>query len=96
MTKPEVKPSPGRSLTDLRRTHPTDSTLENLLAILRAELDLCARLPVFEYEATAGGYDDCASLLRRLAETERVHVDDILSTLRRHLDQREGRKARTA
>jgi hypothetical protein len=96
MTTPEVKPSPGRSLTDLRRTHPTDSTLENLLAVLRAELDLCARLPVSEYEATSEGYDESATLFHSLAAAERAHVEEILSTLRRHLDQRGARKARSA
>src|SRR3712207_537592 len=88
MTAPEIKTSPTRSLSDLRRVHPTDSTLQNLLTLLRAELDLCARLPVFEYEAATEGHDEAASLLHTLGEAERANVEALLDTLRRHLDQR--------
>jgi rubrerythrin len=91
MTADEVKPSEGRRLAELRRAHPTDSTLENLLSVLRAELDLCARLPLFAYEATTEGHDECASLLGTLAETERAHVEKVLATLQRHLEARSGR-----
>jgi hypothetical protein len=92
MSAPEVKTSPGRSLSDLRRVHSTDSTLQNLLTLLKAELDLCARLPVFEYEAASEGHEDCASLLRNLAVAERGNVEELLKTLQLHLDRRTARK----
>jgi hypothetical protein len=88
MTAHEVKQSEARRLDELRRAYPSDSTLENLLFVLRAELDLCARLPVFAYEATTDGHDECASLLRGLADSERANVELILATLQRHLEQR--------
>jgi hypothetical protein len=88
MTAHEVKQSEGRRLAELRRAYPSDSTLENLLSVLRAELDLCARLPVFAYEATTDGHDECASLLRAIADSERANVELVLTTLQRHLEQR--------
>jgi len=88
MNGSEVKTSAGRSLSDLRRVHPTDSTLQNLLTLLKAELDLCARLPVFEYEAAAEGHDECATMLHSLGELERANVEELLKTLQRHLDRR--------
>ena len=88
MSAPETKPSQTRSLSDLRRVHPTDSTLQNLLTLLKAELDLCARLPVFEYEAATEGHDECAGVLRRVADAERANVEELLAALQRHLERR--------
>jgi rubrerythrin len=88
MTTSEAKRSGGRHLAELREAYPTDSTLDNLLTLLRAELDLCARLPVFIYEAATEGHDECASLLRRLAEAERTHVEQVLAMLQQHLAKR--------
>ena len=80
----------GRSLTDLRSAAPADSTFDNLLTLLRAELDLCAQLPLFEYEAVSEGHDECAGELKALAERERTNCARLLSTLRRHLDRMSG------
>jgi hypothetical protein len=91
MTTRDVKQSAGRRLAELRRGYPTDATLENLLTILRAELDLCAKLPLYAYEATTEGHEDCASLLETHADTERAHVEQILATLRDLLAQRGSR-----
>lgn len=88
MTTDEVKRSQGRRLAELRKGYPSDSTLENLLSVLQAELDLCARLPVFVYEATSEGDEECASLLSSLADTERAHVERVLAALQRHLERR--------
>ena len=91
MTTREDKPSEGRRLAELRRAYPTDSTLENLLSVLRAKLDLCARLPLYAYEATSEGHDDCASTLQGLADTERAQVEQVLAALHHHIEQRVGR-----
>jgi hypothetical protein len=69
----------------LARTH--DATLQNLLTILNAKLELSARLPVFEYEADSEGFADTASFLSALATAERECLQDVLATLRRHLDR---------
>ena len=83
--------STGQRLAELRRAHPHDATLQNLLAILSVKLDLSARLPVFEYEADSEGFSDTASFLSSLASAERESLQDILTSLRLHLDRTAGR-----
>ena len=77
-----------RRLTDLRRAQPADATLKNLLGVLTAKLELCASLPVFEWEAATEGYEECAAVFRRLAESERSSCTDVIDRLREHLEHR--------
>jgi hypothetical protein len=81
------EPRPTRRLSDLTAAHPADRTLENLLRTLTAKLDLCARLPVFEYEADAEGHHASADAFERLAISERHAFDELLRNLRNHLDE---------
>jgi hypothetical protein len=83
--------STAQRLAELRRAHPRDATLQNLLAVLTAKLDLSARLPVFEYEADSEGFSDTASFMSALASAERESLEDILASLRLHLDRTSGR-----
>ena len=76
-----------KRLTELRRAHPHDATLQNLLAVLTAKLDLSARLPVFEFEAESEGDSDTASFMSALASAERESLEDILACLRHYLDR---------
>ena len=78
--------SAARRLNDLRRDLPGDATLQNLLDVLRSKRELCARLPVFEYEAGTQGHERCAEAFRRLADVERESFADMLLCLRRHID----------
>jgi hypothetical protein len=80
----------GISISDLRRGHPADATLQNLLGVLSAKLELCSRLPVLEYEASNEGHEPCAAAFRQLAEVERRSLDDLLDTLHQHLEQGRG------
>jgi hypothetical protein len=75
-----------RRLTDLRATLPSDHTLQNLLSVLTAKLELCSKLPIYEYEAASEGHAFCVTAFRQLAETERRMFDELLDTLRHHLD----------
>src|SRR5688572_17046534 len=77
----------ARRLSDLRSAQPADATLQNLLGVLSAKLDVCSRLPIFEYEAGSEGYEACATTFRKLAEIERQSFHELLETLRRHLDE---------
>jgi len=77
-----------RRLSDLRRAQPADATLKNLLGVLSAKLELCASLPVFEWEAGSEGYEDCAIAFRSLAEAERRSCTDVIERLREHLENR--------
>ena len=76
-----------RRISDLRRSQPTDATLRNLLGALNAKLEFCARLPVLAYEAEGEGHEDAAAAFRALATVERDSLDDLLASLRRHLDR---------
>lgn len=83
--------STAQRLAALRRAHPADATLQNLLSILTAKLDLSTRLPVFEYEADSDGFAETASFLSALASAERESVQDVLASLRQHIDRTSGR-----
>jgi hypothetical protein len=83
--------SSAQRLAELRSAQPCDTTLQNLLSILSAKLDLSARLPVYEYEADSEGFPEAASVMSALASAERESVQDVLRCLRMHLDQTSGR-----
>ena len=83
--------STTQRLAALRSAQPCDTTLQNLLSILNAKLDLSARLPVFEYEADSEGFPEVASFMSALASAERESVQDVLRSLRLHLDGTSGR-----
>ena len=76
------------SLSNLRRAQADDPTLKNLLQILTTKLELCSRLPVFEWEAAHAGDANCAATFRRLAEEERRSCSYIIDCLQKHLDLR--------
>ena len=85
--------STTQRLAELRSAQPCDTTLQNLLSILNAKLDLSARLPVFEYEADSEGFPEVASFMSALASAERESVQDVIRSLRTHLDATSGRFA---
>ena len=89
----ETRPptSTAQRLAELRSAQPCDTTLQNLLSILTAKLDLSARLPVFEYEADSEGFREVASFMSALASAERESVQDVVRSLRVHLDSTAGR-----
>lgn len=72
-------------LSELRGSLPLDITLQNLLGVLNAKLELCARLPVFAYEAETEGHQQSALTFRYLEATERQLCDDLLMCLQQHL-----------
>ena len=83
--------STAQRLEELRRAHPYDATLQNLLAVLTTKLDLSTRLPVFEYEADSEGFAETASFLSALASAERESLQDLLASLQQHLDRTSAR-----
>jgi hypothetical protein len=87
VTDPSSPRMPSRKLSDLTAAYAADRTLENLLRTLTAKLDLCARLPVFEYEADSEGHRADADAFERLGIAERRSFDELLRSLRRHLDE---------
>ena len=85
-----------RSLSDLRQAQPGDATLRNLLGILNMKLELCANLPIFEWEAGSEGWTERATAFRDLAEAERSSCSQVLEQLRLHLEQRSSNLGCTA
>lgn len=75
----------ARRLSDLR-ARPADATLQNLLATLSAKLDLCGRLPIYEYEADREGHDATAASFHHLLEAERRSFEELVLSLRLHLE----------
>lgn len=75
-------------LSNLRRGQADDPTLKHLLGILTTKLELCSRLPVFEWEAADEGDANCAATFRRLAEEERHSCSYIIDCLQKHLERR--------
>jgi hypothetical protein len=70
----------------MARVQPADRTLQNLLTVLTAQLEQCARLPVYEYEAASEGHEASAVAFHELAEVERRAFNNLLACLRMHLD----------
>ena len=91
MSKTRRPTSTAQRLAELRNAQPCDATLQNLLSILTAKLDLSARLPVFEYEADSEGFAEAASFMSALASAERENIQDVIRSLRLHLDRTGGR-----
>jgi hypothetical protein len=77
----------ARRLSSLRQAQPVDATLRNLLGVLNAKLDLCARLPVYEWEAQHAGHDSCAQAFGSWAEAEHRSCAEVLDCLRDMLTQ---------
>jgi hypothetical protein len=75
----------ARRLSDLR-ARPADATLQNLLATLSAKLDLCGRLPIYEYEADREGHSATAARFHGLLEAERRSFEELVLCLRLHLE----------
>jgi hypothetical protein len=75
-----------KRLSDLRRAGPGDATLQNLLSTATTKLELCSRLPVFEYEAHQDGAHGAAYFFGELLEREAKSVEPVLACLRQYLD----------
>jgi hypothetical protein len=75
----------------LRRAQPADATMKNLLELLTVKLELCERLPVWEWEAGDEGNETCAATFHAVLETERRTCDEVLSSLRAHIDRVSGK-----
>jgi hypothetical protein len=73
-------------ISDLRRAHAADATLENLLRTLTEKMQACSTLAVFEYEAGNEGHEALASAFHDLGATERESFTLLLDLLRQHLN----------
>lgn len=81
-----------RRIGELRRMQPADATMRNLLSLLTTKLEICAGLPVWEWEAGNEGHRERAAGFRELAAAERRSCIDIMDWLREHLERTAERK----
>ena len=80
---------PTFRLSDLQRSRAADATLKNLLSTLSGQIQVSAKLAVFEYEADSEGHKALAAAFRELGEIERASFNTLLEYLRRHLNELE-------
>jgi rubrerythrin len=76
-----------RRLSDLTAALPADRTLQNLLGLMSSKLELCSRLPIFEYEAANEGHEAIATSFHDMAEDERRSFTELARCLRRYLEE---------
>ena len=88
-------PTGSRRLSELARINPADRSLQNLLSTLSAQLEMCSRLPVYEYEASSEGHDALATAFHEVAEVQRRTFRNLVTCLRMHLDEAERSAATT-
>lgn len=78
---------PGiRNIEDIRAAFPRESTLQNLLRLSNEKLEISGRLAVYAYEAHREGFPEAAELFVRLSANGQAELEELLTTLQRHLD----------
>jgi rubrerythrin len=74
-------------LSKLQRSRAADATLKNVLSTLSGQIQTCANLAVFAYEADSEGHQALAGAFRNLVEVEQASFNTTLECLRRHLNE---------
>lgn len=90
---PQRPQSASSRLSDLTAAMPADRTLQNLLGLVSSKLEVCSRLPIFEYEAASEGHEASAAVFREIAEQERRSFSNLLDCLRLQLDRHRDRES---
>jgi hypothetical protein len=79
-----------RSIEDLHSASLVDSTMANLVAVLKEKIDLSARLPLYAYQADEAGHLETLGLFRELANLERQTIERLITGLSAYLDGEAG------
>lgn len=61
-------------------------TFHNLILLLSTKIDSASRCALYEGEARAESFDDCAQVFSQLAVKDREEIDALLECLREHLE----------
>ena len=73
--------------TTITRIHgDRPKTFHNLILLLSTKIDSASRCALYEGEARAEGFEDCAQVFSQLAVKEREEIDALLDCLREHLE----------
>ena len=83
-------------LSKLQRSRAADATLKNVLSTLSGQIQTCANLAVYAYEADTEGHQALAGAFRDLVEVEQASFNTMVECLRRHLNEQPQQSAASA
>ena len=69
----------------IRTEEPVVNTIHNLVHTLSSKLDAAARYGLYQEEAKTDGFEDCADLFAKLAESEQRHIQGLVRCLKEHI-----------
>jgi rubrerythrin len=71
----------------IRAEEPVKNTIHNLIQTLSVRLDSAARYSLYQDDARKDGFDDWADAFGAMAERDMESVDQLLTCLRKHLEE---------
>jgi hypothetical protein len=69
----------------IRTEEPVKNTIHNLVQTLSVKLDSAARYGIYQEDAKKDGFDDCAELFAKMAETEQRDIQGLVRCLKEHI-----------
>ena len=76
-----------KGMEQIRTEQPVQNTIHNLVQTLSIKLDSAARYGLYQEDARHDGYDDCADMFQRLAESEQKSIQDLMRCMRKHVGE---------
>jgi hypothetical protein len=73
------------SIDQIRHAGPVQNSIHDLIQTLSVKLDSAARYGLYQQDAQEDGFDDCAELFARLADTEQDAIRELIGCLRNHI-----------
>jgi hypothetical protein len=73
------------SIEQIRHAGPVQNSIHDLIQTLSVKLDSAARYGLYQQDAQEDGFDDCAVLFARLADTEQDAIRELIGCLRDHI-----------
>jgi rubrerythrin len=71
----------------IRTEEPVKNTIHNLVQTLSVKLDSASRYGLYQDDATKDGFEDCAELFAKMAETEQRDIEGLVRCLQRHIGE---------
>jgi rubrerythrin len=71
----------------IRGEEPVKNSIHNLVQTLSVKLDSAARYGLYQEDAKKDGFDDCAELFAKMAETEQRHIQGLVRCLEKHIGE---------
>jgi rubrerythrin len=71
----------------IRTEQPIKNTIHNLIQTLSVKLDSAARYGLYQEDAQKDGFEDCAAVFARLADSEMSQIRELVICLREHVGE---------